>query len=366
MPTTEKPNASDAAGRIEPYMALALQPNLRGVRERSEIKRNLKNITELMHAAVWLTGVDMPIRLICIPEGALQGFTDEIFDMNHVEYVKKIAIDVPGEETEYLGRLAEKFNTYIMAQAKVKHPEFPERFFNCAFCINPKGEVILKHYKLQVFTREHSTVPHDVWDKWTQLYGTGLDAFFPVVDTEIGRLGACICFEGSFPETARGLAMNGAEVVYRPAYSEPYVSNGVWEVQNRARALDNNMYIVAPNIGGYYVTPESDDPLDVGGGHSMIVDYQGRVISNHKTGGDVSWAAAIIDVGQLRVYRQTSLFGNFLKDLRLEQYRIIYEGPSIYEPNLALHEPPQNHEVTEQRMRARMEKLYERGIWKRP
>ena len=100
---------------------------------------------------------------------------------------------------------------------------------------------------MQVFAREHSTVPHDVWDKWVELYGETLDAFFPVTDTEIGRIGCLICMEGSYPETSRGLAMNGAEIIYRPSYPQPYVGNGLWEVQNRARALDNTCYMICPN-----------------------------------------------------------------------------------------------------------------------
>lgn len=315
---------------IEPYMALALQCQLKGAYKRTEIKENLEHIAELMHAAVWLAGIDLPVRLVAIPEGSLQGFTDEIFDWDHEEYVDKMAIDLPGEETKFLGNLAREFNTYIIAQAKVRHPDFEKRFFNCAFAIDPRGTIVLRHYKLQVFAREHSTVPHDVWDKWTQLYGTGLDAFFPVADTEIGRLGACICIEGSYPETTRGLAMNGAEIVYRPSYPEPYVSNGLWEVQNRARALDNTMYIIAPNNGSYQISKNGKYPIDVCGGHSMIVDYQGRVISNHASSGASSWAGAIVDIEALRSYRARSLWGNWLKDLRIEQFKVIYEQP-LYE-----------------------------------
>ena len=57
--------------------------------------------------------------------------------------------------------------------------------------------------------------PHNVWDRWIELYGRNLDAFYPVADTAIGRLGFLMANEGSYPENARGLAMNGAEVVYR-------------------------------------------------------------------------------------------------------------------------------------------------------
>ena len=65
--------------------------------------------------------------------------------------------------------------------------------------------------------------------------------------------------EGSYPENARGLAMNGAEVVYRASYPHPHTGNELFEIQSRARALDNNFYVVAPNIGTYYLTPDSDD-----------------------------------------------------------------------------------------------------------
>lgn len=43
------------------------------------------------------------MKLAVIPEGALQGFTDEVFDMDHAEYREEIAVDVPGEETDVLG-----------------------------------------------------------------------------------------------------------------------------------------------------------------------------------------------------------------------------------------------------------------------
>jgi predicted amidohydrolase len=58
---------------------------------------------------------------------------------------------------------------------------------------------------------EHSVCPHDIWDWWVEKYGCSLEAFWPVADTEIGRLGIMMANEGSYPENARALAMNGAE-----------------------------------------------------------------------------------------------------------------------------------------------------------
>ena len=356
---------SNDSSPVEQYMALALQPVMVGPKERAEIQRNLDHIAELAFAAKNVTEIELPVRLYAIPEGALQGFTDEIFDWDHVDYIKRLAIDLPGPESDYLSDLARGLDAFVIAQAKVTHPEIPERFFNCAFVINRQGEIVHKHYKMQVFAREHSTVPHDVWDKWIELYGEGLDAFFPVTDTEIGRIGCLICMEGSYPETARGLAMNGAEIIYRPSYPEPYVSNGLWEIQNRARALDNTCYVISPNPASYAPSAQSPFPLDMFGGRSMIIDYQGRMITGETSGGAASYGGAIINIEALREYRERSMWGNWIKDLRTEQYRLIYDQP-LYEKNRCLDEPPLKHAPNDEVVRAARDRVFERGIWKRP
>jgi predicted amidohydrolase len=69
------------------------------------------------------------------------------------------------------------------------------------------------------------------------------------VDTEIGRLGIMMANEGSYPENARALALNGAEVVYRASYPHPAPGNEIFEIQSRARAHDNNRNEDARNMG---------------------------------------------------------------------------------------------------------------------
>jgi len=267
---------------IEPYTAVGLVTTVRGVRRRSEIRRNLDHIAEVTAAASWLSSLDLPVRLVAIPEGALQGFTDEVFDLDHATYAEECAIDVPGEETAFLGELARHWKVFIMAQAKARNQHFPGRFFNVGFVIDPSGEVILVHHKVAtLYPVEHSVTPHDVWDRWVEIYGNGLDAFYPVVDTAIGRLGIMMANEGSYPENARGLALNGAEVLYRASYPHPHTGNEYFEVQNRARALDNNLYVVAPNLATYYLEQDSELPVDTFGGRSMVVDYKGRVVGSH-------------------------------------------------------------------------------------
>jgi predicted amidohydrolase len=152
-------------GPIEQYMALAIQPAMVGTFKKEDIKRNIDHIKDIIRAGFWLGGIEMQVKLAAIPEGALQGFNDELMDRDHVDFARNMAIDIPGKETDMIGDIAKEFEIYIIAQAKVRHPKIEDRFFNSAFLINPDGEVILQSYKMQVFCREHSTVPHDIWAK---------------------------------------------------------------------------------------------------------------------------------------------------------------------------------------------------------
>src|SRR5438132_9260932 len=200
---------------ISPYTAVGLIPTVRGIRRREDIKINLEHLAHLFKAASWLSSLDLPVRLIAIPEGGLQAFTDEVLDLDHVEFARSCAIDIPGEETEALGKLARQYDAFVIAQAKARHPEVKDRFFNIGFIIDPAGEVILQHYKVSpLFPVEHSVCPHDIYDWWIEKYGRNLDAFWPVADTEIGRLGIMMANEGSYPENARALALNGAGSTY--------------------------------------------------------------------------------------------------------------------------------------------------------
>ena len=351
----------------EPYTAVGLVPTVWGIRKRVDIQKNLDHIAHLIKAASWLSSLDLPVRLIAIPEGGLQAFNDEVLDLDHVTYARQCAIDIPGPETRFLGDLAREWNTYLMAQAKATHPEFPDRFFNVGLAFDPTGEIILKHYKLStLYPVEHSVTPHDVWDRWIELYGKTLDAFFPVADTEIGRLAVMMANEGSYPENARGLAMNGAEVVYRASYPHPHTGNEFFEIQSRARALDNNFFVVAPNLAAYYLFVDSDTPIDTFGGRSMVIDYKGRIVGQHLYGGSSSYVAGTIDIEALRFHRTHAQWDNWMKDLRTEIFQLIYEDP-IYPKNLYIERQPFNHaDYREQVIERQIERLIERDIWRRP
>lgn len=352
---------------IEPYTVVGLVPNFWGIRSRADIAVNLDHIESLAKAAFWLANLDIPVRLIAIPEGGLQGFNDEILDVDHAEFANTCAIDIPGPETDRLGELARKWQVFIMAQAKARHEDWPDRFFNVGFIIDPDGAIVLKHYKLSALLPcERSVSPHDLYDWWIEKYGRTLEAFWPVADTAIGRLGVMMAMEGSYPENGRGLALNGAEVVYRASLPASFTQHDFFEISNRARALENNMYIVAPNMSGYYLYPETKTPIDAEGGQSMIVDYRGAIVGRQSFSNNSTFVTGIINIEALRHHRQNAQVTNWLKDVRSELAQIIYEQ-LIYPKNLYADRIPGKHAEYKQEVIDRQVRLMqERGIWHPP
>ena len=331
---------------VEPYAAVAISPTTVSVGSRDDVKRNLKRATELMDIACMYAATEgAPPRLVVIPEMSLQGALRN-FKGGDRALEAELCAEIPGPETEVLGAKARELNAYVVGELYlVRDDDFPDRYFNVAFVIDPNGDVISTRAKIQLEDIEPpslgTTAPHDLWDEWIEKKGNGnpLDAFFPVARTDIGNIGVIICHEGGYQEIGRGLAMNGAEILVHHTYQEPFVSNGTWELQNRAHAMFNNAYVIAPNVGPFYAE-EGGYPIDVGGGQSMIVDHRGNVVVKSGATASVdSFVSTIIDLESLRKFRMQNGFSNWLKDLRTEQFRLIYDQP-IYPKNQYLDEPP--------------------------
>ncbi|MCL5962535.1 MAG: hydrolase [Chloroflexi bacterium] len=356
---------------VPPYMAVGLSTVVYGIGQRSHIQQNLATIEDGIHAAMSVISINMPVKIIALAEGALTGFTDESFDMPHSVAARELFVDIPGEETEYLGRLARHYQTYIIAQCKARWPEvIQDRFFNTMFILSPEGEVVHKAAKNMLWCREHSCTPHDVYDRWIEVFGDGLEAFYPVLHTEdIGNIGTICCSDGEYPEAVRALAFNGAEVVYRPSEAVPMTANsypggGGWMIQNRGHAQFNSVYMICPNVGPVFLHPRMKHPFDLGGGNSHIVDYYGNIIS-YSASGYNTFVAAVIDVEALRQFRVVNLNSNWLKDLRTEIFRKMYDKP-IHPKNLWLHHEPLPHAEVDEIYRANIRKLIERGTYTAP
>jgi predicted amidohydrolase len=364
-------HTAQARAPVAPYIALGISTVVYGIGSRKHIAKNLRIIEDAIHAGIAIVGINMPIKLLALAEGALTGFTDEAFDLDHVTAARELFIDIPGEESETLARLARHYGTYIVVQCKARWPEvIDDRYFNTLFVISPQGEIVHKAAKNHLWCREHSCTPHDVYDRWVELFGDGIDAFYPVLRTDdIGNLGTLCCSDGEYPEAVRALAFNGAEVVYRPSEAVPMTNmgselGGTWLLQNRAHAHFNSVYVVAPNVGPVYLHPEMEHPYDIAGGGSHIVDYHGNVMSSSASGYN-TFVSGIVDIEALRQFRVMNLNSNWIKDLRTEVFRRMYEQP-IHPANLWLDQAPQHHAEVDDVYRANIQRLVDRGTYTLP
>lgn len=351
---------------VETYCAIGLQTNTydckQDIRDKPNYQRNLDHVCHMIDAAAYAC-LEHPPRLIALCEGAIQGFPDEIRDWEAADYARSGAVDIPGPETDRLAAKAVQWKAYVIGQMKSRMPEFPDRYFNTMFVIDPDGKIILQHRKNVVFTIEHSTTPHDVYDQWVQMFGTGLDAFLPVARTPIGNIGGNICMEGNFPELARGVALNGGEILYRPSSMENKISLGIWEVQNRARAVDNACYVIAPNTGYHYMK-DDQTPGFFTGGQSMIVDYRGQVLQINQSTGDC-FVSAPIHIDALREHRQKSKNYNWIPHMKNEIFRLVYQK-EIWPKNLARKEAPKRRAAMEEVLYQTTRKLQEDGVFEKP
>jgi beta-ureidopropionase len=356
---------------VAPYMAVGLSTIVYGVAERKHIKVNLDIIEDNIHAAMSMVNINMPVKLVALAEGALTGFTDEAFDLPHTLAARELFIDIPGEETERLGGLAKMYETYIIAQCKARWPEvMKDRFFNTLFILSPQGEVVHRAAKNHIWCRERSCTPHDVYDRWVEVFGDGIEAFYPVLRTDdIGNIGTICCSDGEYPEAVRALALNGAEVVYRPSEAMPMTGNsypggGGWMIQNRGHAQFNSVYMICPNVGPVYLHPQMRHPVDIAGGNSHIVDYYGNIMSYSAPGAN-TMVAAILDIEALRQFRVMNLNSNWMKDLRTEIFRKMYDEP-IHPKNLWMQQDPLPHAAVDEIYRANIQKLVARGAFTPP
>ena len=366
------------------YTAVAVQTESYNIWKRKTIDKNLERAMQLIEFSCTSTGTSTtgsqttgyaPVKLITFPEFFLQGYTASA-DIK--KYKEDILIQIPGKETEQLGRLAKKYRIYICGAALEEIEGWDHAVFNCAFIIGPEGYVIHKYHKfIPAVQWELSVSPHDLLDEYMQKFGKGksvLETLFPVTDTEIGKIGTFICMDGHIPEISRALAMNGAEVLLRPtAFPEPlvYEPKNWWEIQNRARALENICYVIAPNSGGRKHADGDErhprmGPKGFCPGDSMIVDFEGQIIGRTPYPGETI-ASGIIDLHSLRE-RRLEPARNFPTLLRNDVLAEVYKYP-IYPPNKFTENswttPSQLSERSPDKLGV-IERMLKKGIFTRP
>lgn len=205
------------------------------------------------------------VRLLALPEGSLQGFifhTDHRFDPQESNYVWENSEAVPGPSTSIIVEWAVEHDLYIIFSLweRVDHSAMPV-FYNSAVLVGPEG-FIGKYRKVHQPFAE------------LQHYRPGRD--WPVYQTSLAKLGMMICYDQCFPEAARELALQGADVLAVPSAWRiiDQASMDRYDFFGRARAAENNRWVVQSNQVG---------PSGPGGilylGNSRIIDPSGVVVA---------------------------------------------------------------------------------------
>jgi len=291
------------------YYAAACQTAFDCPRERSEIGARTRRMCDIVEQTIVGYEPFFDVRLLVFPEFA---HAAPIYD-SVAGLREHLALPIPNEHTDAYVALAKKYGCYIQTGSFLEaDPDYPEVVFNSTLLIGPGG-ILSRYRKVNTWIPwEIHASPHDIPD-----YAGDM---FPVVDTELGKMGVAICYDWLFPETIREIAFRGAEVIIRvSAYMDPWGATPPmdwWTLFNRARAAENTAYVVAANQGaslaGYA-------PFSWPGG-SMVVDYDGRILAQADPGPGEKVVVAPINPSALREERARRVGHDMRGHLRTEAH----------------------------------------------
>lgn len=181
-------------------------------------------------------------------------------------YFPKYAENIPGESTSALSDAAKKFGVFIVGGS------IPERdgdkLFNTSTVWGPQGNMIAKHRKIHLLDLN---IPGAIVFQESDCLSPG--SSFTTFDLPHCKIGLGICYDMRFPELARIYSKLGCQVLLYPGAFNMTTGPAHWELLQRCRALDNQVYVVT-------VSPARDPSASyVAWGHSSVVNPWGQVVS---------------------------------------------------------------------------------------
>jgi predicted amidohydrolase len=171
-----------------------------------------------------------------------------------------------------------------------------DRIYNTSLLLDRRGEIVARYRKIHLFDVDLQGQP-PIRETATFSPGSQLVTH----ETEFARIGLSICYDVRFPELYRGLMALGAEVLMVPAAFTYHTGRAHWETLLRARAIENQCFVVAPAQWGAWGPPENHRRCF---GHSMVVDPWGRLLAEAPEEGDGVWFADL-DFSELRRIRRS-------------------------------------------------------------
>jgi len=211
---------------------------------------------------------------------------------------------VPGPTTQRLAEYAKKYDMVIIAPVYEK--EQPGVLYNTAAVIDADGTYLGKY-------RKHH-IPHTTgfWEKFFFKPG---NLGYPVFQTKYAKVGVYICYDRHFPEGARCLGLNGAEIVYNPSATVAGLSQYLWKLEQPAHAVANGYFMGCINRVG------EEKPWNLGKfyGSSYFVDPRGQIFAQASDDQD----ELLVSEFDLEMINEVRSTWQFYRDRRPETYDLL-------------------------------------------
>lgn len=218
------------------------------------------------------------------------------------------AEEVPGGPTTMLFQeLAKELGIVIVLP--VYEREGIATYYNTAAVIDADGAYLGKYRKHHI---PHVGAGNGGCGFWEKYYFKPGNLGYPVFDTAYARVGVYICYDRHFPEGARALGLNGAEIVFNPSATVSGTSEYLWKLEQPAHAVANGYYVAAINRVGF------EAPWNMGEfyGQSYLVDPRGSFVVMGSRDRDE------VVIGQMNksLIREVRESWQFYRDRRPETY----------------------------------------------
>ncbi len=209
---------------------------------------------------------------------------------------------IPGPTTELMAEYAKKYQMVIVVP--IYEEAISGVYYNTAAVIDADGTYLGKFRKIHI--------PHTWPGFWEKFYFKPGNLGFPVFETAYAKIGIYICYDRHFPECARVLALNGAEILFNPSATTTGKSQYLWELEQPAQAVANGVFIGANNRVGI------EKPWEFGEfyGSSYFVNPKGELLVKGSADQD-EVVIADLDLEEIRMVRDG---WQFFRDRRPEMY----------------------------------------------
>ncbi len=224
-----------------------------------------------------------------------------------------LAETIPGPSTEYFSKLAREFGVVLVLSLFEKRAA--GLYHNTAVVIEKDGSIAGKYRKMHI--------PDDP-AYYEKFYFTPGDLGFHPILTSVGKLGVQVCWDQWYPEGARLMALQGAELLIYPTAigwestdtdDEKQRQLDAWQTVQRGHAVANGIPVVAVNRCGHEVDPSGQTNGIDFWGHSFVAGPQGEILAEAGTNPTM----LLVDVDMKRS-ENVRRWWPFLRDRRIDEF----------------------------------------------